>query len=259
MLSGQANWYWPRPADKPPIPPHAPPTPALIAEAMESQRLWLSRHSDEKVVHFRLPTLHPTKPFGAGFELLELGPRRAKRGIKELGCSALVFFSPFPDDGQRILDVLLRIGIGVGVKNLSLGRNHIGNAVGKGRAHNRNVERGVIGLDDRKAGVRAHREFVASRCTSILSAPGNRNKSPLLREALVSRIALAVGLDHRQAPCPLRDDKTAKIGRMKRAKLQGRRLQSIRLRHSLLHDQDPKRTLSSRCAEPIPSLLSEPE
>ena len=82
-------------------------------------------------------------------------------GLKDLGCSAPVFFSPFPDDGQRILDVFLRIGIGVGVKIFPR-RNHIGNAVGEGRAHNRNVERGVIGLDDRKAGVRAYWEFVAA-------------------------------------------------------------------------------------------------
>ena len=73
-----------------------------------------------------------------------------------------MLLAPFPDDGQRILDVFLRVGIGVGVKNLSLGRNHIGNAVGENRAHNRNVEGNVIGLDDRKAGVRAHREFVAA-------------------------------------------------------------------------------------------------
>ncbi len=73
-----------------------------------------------------------------------------------------MLLAPFLDDGQRILDVFLRVGIGVGVKNLSLGRNHIGNAVGEGRAHKRNVERGVIGLDDRKAGVGVDREFVAA-------------------------------------------------------------------------------------------------
>jgi len=50
--------------------------------------------------------------------------------------------APFLDDGQRILDVFLRAGIGVGVKNLSVRRNHIGNAVGEERAHKRNVERG---------------------------------------------------------------------------------------------------------------------
>ena len=73
-----------------------------------------------------------------------------------------MFLAPFLDDGQRILDVFLRVGIGVGVKNLSVRRNHIGNAVGEGRAHKRNVERGVIGLYDRKAGIGANREFVAA-------------------------------------------------------------------------------------------------
>jgi hypothetical protein len=81
---------------------------------------------------------------------------------RKLGRSVLVLLAPFSDDGQRILDVFLRVEIGVGVKDLSFGRNDIGNAVGEGRAYNRNVERGVIGLDDRKAGVRAHREFVAA-------------------------------------------------------------------------------------------------
>jgi hypothetical protein len=68
----------------------------------------------------------------------------------------------FPDDCQRILDVFLRVEIGVGVKNPSLWQNHIGNAVGEGRADNRNAERGIIGLYKRKAGVRAHWEFVAA-------------------------------------------------------------------------------------------------
>jgi sugar/nucleoside kinase (ribokinase family) len=54
--------------------------------------------------------------------------------------SALVLLAPFPDGGQRILDVLLRVGIGVRVKNLSLGRNYIGNAIG-------------VSLYNRKAGV----------------------------------------------------------------------------------------------------------
>ena len=81
---------------------------------------------------------------------------------RKFGRSALVLLAPFPDDGQSILDVFLRVGIGVGVKNLPLGRNHIGNTVGEGRAHKRNVERGIIGLDHRKAGVRANREFVAA-------------------------------------------------------------------------------------------------
>jgi hypothetical protein len=44
-----------------------------------------------------------------------------------------MLLAPFLDGGQRILDVFFRVGIGVGVKNLSLGRNHIGNAVGEGR------------------------------------------------------------------------------------------------------------------------------
>jgi hypothetical protein len=57
----------------------------------------------------------------------------------------------FPDGSQRILDVFFRVGIGV--NNLSLGGKSQGNAVGKGHAHKRNGERGVIGLDDRKAGV----------------------------------------------------------------------------------------------------------
>src|SRR5437660_475921 len=56
-------------------------------------------------------------------------------GLERLGPSALVLLVPFPDDGQRILDVFLRVGIGAGVKNLSIGRNYIGNAVGEGRAH----------------------------------------------------------------------------------------------------------------------------
>ena len=73
-----------------------------------------------------------------------------------------MLLAPFLDNGQRILEVFFRVGIGVGVKNLSLGRNHIGNAVGEGRADKRNVERGVIGLYDRKAGVGANREFVAA-------------------------------------------------------------------------------------------------
>jgi hypothetical protein len=72
-----------------------------------------------------------------------------------------MLLAPFLDDGQRILDVFFRVGIGVGVKNLAVGRNHIGNAVGEGRAYNRNVERGVIGFYDRKAGVGADRKFVA--------------------------------------------------------------------------------------------------
>jgi hypothetical protein len=73
-----------------------------------------------------------------------------------------MLLAPFLDYRQRILDVFLRVGIGVGVKNLSLRRNHIGNAVGEERAHKRNVKPRVIGLDNRKAGVGAHREFVAA-------------------------------------------------------------------------------------------------
>jgi hypothetical protein len=76
-----------------------------------------------------------------------------------------MFLAPFLEDGQRILDVFFRAGIGVGVKNLSLRRNHIGNAVGEGRPHKRNVERGVIGLYDRKAGVGAHYPNQAPRLT----------------------------------------------------------------------------------------------
>ena len=60
-------------------------------------------------------------------------------GVSSSVASALVLLAPFPDDGQRILDVFVRVGVGVGVKNLSLGRNHIGNAVGEGRADNRDV------------------------------------------------------------------------------------------------------------------------
>jgi hypothetical protein len=47
-------------------------------------------------------------------------------------------------------------------------------------------------------------------------------------------------------PGPLRDDKTAKIGRMRRAKLQGRRLQVSATAFS--HDQDPKWKFGSDCS-----------
>ena len=76
--------------------------------------------------------------------------------------SALVLLAPLPDDGQRILDVLLRVGIGIGIKNRSVGRNYVGNAVGEGRANKGNIKRGIIGLYNRKAGVRADGEFVAA-------------------------------------------------------------------------------------------------
>src|SRR3974390_1188984 len=69
---------------------------------------------------------------------------------------------PFPDDCQSILDVFLCVGIGVGVKNLSLGRNHIGNSVSKGLARQRNFKRRIVGLNNRKAGVSPHRELVAA-------------------------------------------------------------------------------------------------
>jgi hypothetical protein len=73
-----------------------------------------------------------------------------------------MLLTPFLDGGQRVLDVFFRAGIRVGVKNLCLWRNHIGNAVGEGRADKWNGERGVIGFYDRKAGVGANREFVAA-------------------------------------------------------------------------------------------------
>ena len=73
-----------------------------------------------------------------------------------------MLLAPFPDDCQRILDVFLRVGIGVGVKNPSLGQNHIGNVVGEGRADNRNAERGTGNLS-------RHSLVEKSRCTSILS------------------------------------------------------------------------------------------
>ncbi len=57
-----------------------------------------------------------------------------------------MLLAPFLDHRQRILNVFFRAGIGVGVKNLSLRRNHIGNAVGEKRAHKRNIKPRVIGL-----------------------------------------------------------------------------------------------------------------
>ena len=53
-----------------------------------------------------------------------------------------MLLAPFLDGGQRILDVFFRAGIGVGVKNFSVRRNHIGNAAGEDLARKRNVERG---------------------------------------------------------------------------------------------------------------------
>jgi hypothetical protein len=83
----------------------------------------------------------------------------------------MLLLVPFPDDGQRILDVFLRVGIGVGVKNRSLGRNHIGNAVGEGRAHKRNIERFMTEkLGSAPTGnFSPHSLVEKSRCTSILS------------------------------------------------------------------------------------------
>ena len=74
-------------------------------------------------------------------------------------CSGLMLLAPFPDGGQRILDVFFRAGIGVGVKNLSVRRNHIGNAVGEGRAHKRNVERRVASLGASLCFVHVSRQF----------------------------------------------------------------------------------------------------
>jgi hypothetical protein len=44
----------------------------------------------------------------------------SKQGLERLGYLARVLLVPFPDDGQRLLDVFFRVGIGVGVKNLSV-------------------------------------------------------------------------------------------------------------------------------------------
>src|SRR5262245_30984876 len=85
-----------------------------------------------------------------------------RQRLKSLGCSALVLLVPFPDYSQRILDVFLCVRIGVGVNNLSLGRNDVGNAVGECRAYKGNIKRGIIGLYNRKAGVRTHWKFVAA-------------------------------------------------------------------------------------------------
>ena len=44
--------------------------------------------------------------------------------------SVFVLVVPFSDDGQRILDMLLGEGIGVGVDDFPLRRNNVGNTVG---------------------------------------------------------------------------------------------------------------------------------
>jgi len=78
----------------------------------------------------------PVSPGGrrAEFDQTAVSEKMHANGSARHGCSGLMLRAPFLDDGQSILDVFFRVGIGVGVKNLSLRRNHIGNAIGEGRA-----------------------------------------------------------------------------------------------------------------------------
>jgi hypothetical protein len=78
----------------------------------------------------------PVFPAGRRTELdaTAVSEKMAANASARPSCSAFMLLAPFLDGGKRILDVFFRVGIGIGVKNFSVRRNHIGNAVGEGRA-----------------------------------------------------------------------------------------------------------------------------